>query len=47
MQADYGLRSIPTIYVINKKGVVAGKFQGYSEQTAKSIEDTVKRLLAE
>jgi peroxiredoxin len=47
MQADYGLRSIPTIYVISKKGVVAGKFQGYSDQTAKAIEETVKRLLAE
>ncbi|HJV64578.1 MAG TPA: redoxin domain-containing protein [Geomonas sp.] len=47
MQADYGLRSIPTIYVINKKGMVAEKFQGYSDQTAKAIEDTVKRLLAE
>ncbi|HJV35923.1 TlpA disulfide reductase family protein [Geomonas sp.] len=47
MQADYGLRSIPTIYVINKKGMVAEKFQGYSDQTAKAIEDTIKRLLAE
>jgi peroxiredoxin len=46
-QADYGLRSIPTIYVISKKGVVAGKFQGYSDQAAKSIEEMVKRLLAE
>jgi len=47
LQTDYGLRSIPTIYVINKKGMVAEKFQGYSDQTAKAIEDTVKRLLAE
>jgi peroxiredoxin len=47
LQADYGLRSIPTIYVINKKGMVAEKFQGYSDQTAKAIEDTIKRLLAE
>ena len=47
MQTDYGLRSIPTIYVINKKGVVAEKFQGYSEQTGKAMEDAVKRLLAE
>ena len=47
MQADYGLRSIPTIYVINKKGMVAEKFQGYSDSTAKDIENTVKRLLAE
>ncbi|GFO54834.1 thioredoxin [Geomonas sp. Red276] len=47
MQTDYGLRSIPTIYVINKRGMVAEKFQGYSDQTAKAIEDTVRRLLAE
>ncbi len=47
MQADYGLRSIPTVYVINKKGMVADKFQGYSDQTARAMEDTIKRLLAE
>lgn len=47
LQADYGLRSIPTVYVINKRGMVAERFQGYSDQTAKAIEDTVKRLLAE
>ena len=47
MQADYGLRSIPTIYVIDKKGIVAEKFQGYSDQTAKAMEDSIKRLLAE
>lgn len=47
MQTDYGLRSIPTVYVINKRGIVAEKFQGYSDQTAKAMEDTIKRLLAE
>jgi peroxiredoxin len=47
IQTDYGLRSIPTIYVINKKGIVAEKFQGYSDQTAKAMEDSIKRLLAE
>ncbi|ACH37432.1 thioredoxin-related protein disulfide reductase, putative [Citrifermentans bemidjiense Bem] len=47
MQTDYGLRSIPTVYVINKRGVVAEKFQGFSDQTAKAMEDTIKRLLAE
>lgn len=47
MQTDYGLRSIPTVYVINKKGIVAEKFQGYSDQTAKAMEDSIKRLLAE
>jgi len=47
MQSDYGLRSIPTVYVINKKGMVADKFQGYSDQTGKAMEESIKRLLAE
>jgi peroxiredoxin len=47
LQTDYGLRSIPTIFVINKKGLVAEKFQGYSEQTGKAMEEAIKRLLAE
>ena len=47
MQTDYGLRSIPTVYVISKRGIVADKFQGYSDQTARAMEETIKRLLAE
>jgi len=47
LQTDYGLRSIPTIYVINKKGMVAEKYQGFSDQTGKAMEDAIKRLLAE
>lgn len=47
MQNDYGLRSIPTIYIINKKGVIAERFQGFSDQTARAMEETIKRLLAE
>jgi peroxiredoxin len=47
LQTEYGLRSIPTIYLINKKGVVAEKFQGYSDQTGKAMEDAIKRLLVE
>lgn len=47
LQTEYGLRSIPTIYVINKKGIVAEKFQGYSDQTGRAMEDAIKRLLAE
>ena len=47
MQEDYGLRSIPTVYVIDKKGMVADKYQGYSDQNGKAMEETIKRLLAE
>jgi len=47
LQTEYGLRSIPTIYLINKKGLVAEKFQGYSDQTGRMMEDAIKKLLAE
>jgi len=47
LQTEYGLRSIPTIFVINKKGMVAEKFQGYSEQTGRALEETIKKLMAE
>ena len=44
---DYGLRSVPTLYVIDKKGRVAEKFQGYNEAMEKSLETLIKKLLAE
>ncbi|WP_298272242.1 TlpA disulfide reductase family protein [Geobacter sp.] len=47
IQADYGLRSLPTVYVISRKGVVTEKFQGGSEETLRSIEALIKKLLAE
>ncbi|GFO68835.1 thioredoxin [Geomonas limicola] len=47
LQTEYGLRSIPTVYLINKKGMVAEKFQGYSDQTGHAMEEAIKRLLAE
>ena len=46
-QTEYGLRSIPTVFVINKKGVVVERYQGFSDQTAHAMEETIKRLLAE
>jgi peroxiredoxin len=47
MQSDYGLRSIPTIYIIDKKGVVADKYMGFSDEMGRKMEETIKRLLAE
>lgn len=47
LQADYGLRSVPTIYVITKKGVVAEKFMGFSDETGRAMESLIKKLLAE
>ena len=47
LQTDYGLRSIPTIVLIDKKGIVVDKLMGLTDETAKKIEATIKRLLAE
>lgn len=47
VQTDYGLRSLPTVYVIDKKGNVADKFMGGSDETLKTMETLIKKLLAE
>lgn len=47
VQTEYGLRSLPTVYVISKKGVVAEKFMGSSDETLKNMETLIKKLLAE
>ena len=44
---DYSLRSIPTAYVISKKGIVAEKYMGFNDEMAKSMEALIKKLLAE
>ena len=47
LQTRYGLRSIPTLVLIDKKGVVADIYMGLNDQTAKNIETMIKSLLAE
>jgi peroxiredoxin len=47
LQTEYGLRSIPTIFIINKKGIVAEKYMGFSADTGRKMEEAIKRLLAE
>ena len=47
LQTEYGLRSLPTLYVINKKGIVVEKFMGLTDEVKKNVETTIKRLLAE
>jgi cytochrome c biogenesis protein CcmG, thiol:disulfide interchange protein DsbE len=47
LQTDYGLHSIPTLVLIDKKGVVVEKYMGLTDETAKKIEAAIKRLLAE
>lgn len=44
---DFGIRSVPVMYVIDKKGNIAEVYRGYSDEIARSMEQLVKRLLAE
>ncbi|HIJ86096.1 MAG TPA: TlpA family protein disulfide reductase [Desulfuromonadales bacterium] len=44
---DFGIRSVPVMYVIDKKGNIVEVYRGYSNEMARSLESSIKRLLAE
>ena len=44
---DYGVRSVPVMFVIDRKGRVAEVFRGFTEEVARSSELLIKKLLAE
>jgi peroxiredoxin len=45
--ADFGVRSVPVMVVIDKKGRVAEVFRGFTDDVARSTEQLIKKLLAE
>lgn len=45
--ADFGVRSVPIMYLVDKKGHIAEVYRGYSAEMAHSVELSIKRLLAE
>lgn len=47
IQTDYGIVSVPVMYVIDKKGKVAAVYRGFSDEIGHSMENLVKKLLAE
>jgi cytochrome c biogenesis protein CcmG/thiol:disulfide interchange protein DsbE len=47
LQISYGLRSIPTLVLIDKKGIVVDIYRGLTDQSAKNVELAIKNLLAE
>jgi len=47
MTLAYGIRSVPVMYLINKKGIIVEVNRGFSNEMARSVEQTIKRLLAE
>ncbi len=44
---DFGIRSVPIMFLIDKKGIIVEVHRGYSNETARSVEQSIKRLLAE
>ena len=46
-QVDFGVRSVPVMFVIDKKGRIAEVFRGFSDEVARSTEQLIKKLLAE
>ncbi len=45
--ALFGIRSVPIMYVVDKKGNIAEVSRGFSDETGRSTERLIKRLLAE
>jgi len=47
IQTDFGIRSVPVMFVVDKKGKVAGKFQGFNDEIGRSMEQLIKKLMSE
>ncbi len=45
--ADFGVRSVPMVFVIDKKGTVTDVFRGFNGDVGRSAEQLIKKLLAE
>jgi peroxiredoxin len=44
---DYGVRSVPVMFIVDKKGRVAEVFRGFTDEVGRSTEQLIKKLLAE
>ena len=47
LQTTYGVRSVPTLFLVNRKGQVIEKFMGISDETEQALESAIKSALAE
>jgi len=43
----FGVRSVPIMYLVDKKGIVVEVYRGFTDETARSVEQNIKRLQAE
>jgi len=42
VQQFYGVTSLPLLYIIDRDGIIVGRFQGFSREIAVSIEQLIK-----
>jgi peroxiredoxin len=47
VQSAFGIRSVPVMFVIDRRGVVSEIFRGFTDESGRSMELLVRRLLAE
>lgn len=47
VQADFGIRSVPVMYIVDKKGKIVEIYRGFSDEMGNSMERLIKKLLAE
>lgn len=45
--ADFGIRSVPVMYLMDKKGKIVEVYRGFTDEMGRSMEQTIRRLLAE
>lgn len=45
--SDFGVRSVPIMFIVDKKGVIAEVYRGFSDEMGRSMEQLIKHLLAE
>jgi len=45
--SDFSVRSVPVMYLVDKKGKIAEVYRGYTDDMGRSMEQSIKRLLAE
>lgn len=45
--SDFGIRSVPVMFLVDRKGVIVEVYRGFSDEIGRSMEQLIKRLLAE
>ena len=47
VQADYGVRALPVLFILDKNGKVVEQMMGFSTQHGRALENIVKKLISQ